>query len=1188
MNRLGKLFLMLLTLTGLGASSGNAFAAIKTSVAAGGNWSAAATWSPSGVPAAGDTVTIAGPGSVTVDVTVTQTAAGSVTVNSGVTLTATTGGTTVTFGALTINSTGILSTSRVLTVLGATNITGTINFQSTARADVFTGDVTLNSGAVWNEAIAITPTFSGNLTNNATTFTASTGAHTFNGATKTLSGATTTSIPSVTMTGTYTNNGTLTVGTALSGAGGLTNGATSVLNIGGTSGITTLTATAAGNTVNYTGAAQTVKATAYSNLGLSGSNVKTMPTGITVAGNFTISGTANATPAAAGTLAVGGNWSNGGTFTAGTSTVTLNGANSTLGGSATTTFNNLIINKTTGNVTVTSTSSALSPTVNGTLTLTNGDVITTVGTNDIGLGTAGTVSGGSATSYVQGAVRKNYAANSALTFTFPVGDASNYTPVAITGTANTTTAGNLTISTTGSDHPSIGSSGIDATHSVNRYWTLTVSGLSAGATYSASFQFCSATGTGCGVNDVDAGASIPFIVEQYSTGWFPTTVSGCATTTPTTQCTITGETGFGDFAIGDPLSGFSTVPGRFNAFESATPAASLLGRIYTKVAGTAFALDIVSINATKTAYGGAVTPVTVQLLNSSNSSAALDANGCRSTWTVVGTPITTTLSIPAGGRVTLSGITVNQVYSDARLYITGAGLIGCSTDRFAIRPASISLSATDATWNTAGPGRTLNNTGGIVHAAGQPFTLTVSPQPVTATNYNTTSFTVTSGYPSCLLPASCPPGTLGTLTQGTFSAAGSGVQQSSTASYAEVGAINLQLEDDSFAAVDALDGTPSTCSNSAPIGLNTCSTATIAIGRFVPDHFDVSTANTPQFQTFGASCAGTRSFTYIGQPFNYTTRPQATIYARNAAGATTANYTGTLWKIGGASPSTAKNCLTSPDPNTCQFTTSWSAGGNSSSVIESYTYALTPVSTPNWDNAGATAAAASVAAGAGTGTITYASSDTLAFLRNTTTPQVTFTASITDTISVQDTSESAVTGNGTIATTTAAAFSSIGFDSGNGFRFGRLRLENANGSELIAMPIPMRVQYWNGSNFVTNTADNCTRITPSYIAIGNPQPVSFTIGTPTVGGAFVAGIGSLRLPAPSSDVRGSVDVAVNLTNTTTSASCSAAVLTSSAGANMAYLQGAWCGATYVKDPTARATFGTYRNSDQFIFQQENY
>jgi predicted CxxxxCH...CXXCH cytochrome family protein len=267
-------------------------AATITSTTTGGDWSATATWTGGVLPTAADSVIINGP----------------VTTSAG----------TLACTALTINTGKTLTMWRPFTVSGATIVNGTINFGSnsgTIRAMSF-NDITLNSGSVWNETTtgaAATFTFNGNITNNATTFTSQATAHTFAGTTKTLSGATAVAIPSITFTGNYTNNGTVTAATlltvtgaavrltnngtitataALSGTGGVTNGAAGVLNIGGTSGITTLTATAAGNTVSYTGVAQTAKVTTYNNLTLSGSGAKTFATTPTVTGVLSLEGTA--------------------------------------------------------------------------------------------------------------------------------------------------------------------------------------------------------------------------------------------------------------------------------------------------------------------------------------------------------------------------------------------------------------------------------------------------------------------------------------------------------------------------------------------------------------------------------------------------------------------------------------------------------------------------------------------------------------------------------------------------------------------------------------------------------------------------------------------------------------------------------------------------------------------------------
>ena len=111
---------------------------------------------------------------------------------------------------------------------------------------VFKGPVTLNSGATWTEPTSgnganNTYDFQNDFTNNASTFTTSdTAVHTFSGAGRTISGGTNTSIARVKITGVYTNNGTLSVGTLLSGTGSLTNGALGTLNLGGTVSIITL------------------------------------------------------------------------------------------------------------------------------------------------------------------------------------------------------------------------------------------------------------------------------------------------------------------------------------------------------------------------------------------------------------------------------------------------------------------------------------------------------------------------------------------------------------------------------------------------------------------------------------------------------------------------------------------------------------------------------------------------------------------------------------------------------------------------------------------------------------------------------------------------------------------------------------------------------------------------------------
>ena len=281
-----------------------------TSTAAGGVWGTGSTWVGGVVPTAGQNVVIATTGTNFVDIQATITQTGSVTVNSGATLTSTASG-THTVGSLIINAGGTVNMLRSFTVTGTSSISGTISFGSTSgtnRLMTFTGDVTLNSGSTWNEtttgAVAIF-SFGGNFTNNATSFTAqnnATATHTFTGAAKTISGTTTTTFPYLVISGTTTNNGTLTVASILSGASTLTNGATGTLNIGGTLTVTTLNASTVGNTVAYAAAAggQSVRATPYYNL-----NTNNTSGTETAAGNITVNGTLSTT--AGGTLNMGTN-----------------------------------------------------------------------------------------------------------------------------------------------------------------------------------------------------------------------------------------------------------------------------------------------------------------------------------------------------------------------------------------------------------------------------------------------------------------------------------------------------------------------------------------------------------------------------------------------------------------------------------------------------------------------------------------------------------------------------------------------------------------------------------------------------------------------------------------------------------------------------------------------------------------
>lgn len=592
----------------------------------------------------------------------------------------------------------------------------------------------------------------------------------------------------------------------------------------------------------------------------------------------------------------------------------------------------------------------------------------------------------------------------------------------------------------------------------------------------------------------------------------------------------------------------STTPGRFNAFDTGTAAGSVSGVIRTKIAGGAFSVAVVAVNTAGTGVASGFTgSVRVELLNASDNSGTLNSStGCRSSWVAASGTTASTLTFAASdnGRKNIA-LTVADAWRDARVRISSpatgtATVVGCSSDNFAVRPASLAnLGATDATLLTAGTTRTLANsaaTGGNVHKAGRPFTVRATAVNGAATPVTTSNYT---GTPTAFITpcsgAACS-ATLGTLTLAPTAVAG--VINTATASYTEAGAFTLQLVDSSFASVDASDG-------STPAEMSVTS-ASVTIGRFVPDHFDVVVLVAPVLRTFNSSTCTPRSFTYLGQPFAYATAPQATVLARNAAGATTVNY-----------------------PN-----------AKLSALVRSQTYTPLIGATPGLDSSGATLPSIT-ANGNGTATLATQASDTLRMVRPPT-PMAPFNASIGLAWSVADNSETG-SGNGSITTTAPLSLANIAFDQSNEFRFGVLKLGSAYGSELINLAVPVELQYWNGSNtFVTNTDDSCTSLPTSSLALGtyrgNLAACETAPGSASV--VFTNGRGLLRMLPPGSGNAGSVDATVNLGAVAAGQQCPAVGVAASAAvtAGMPWLQGKRAaGTTYNQNPVARISFGQYRS-----------
>jgi MSHA biogenesis protein MshQ len=598
-------------------------------------------------------------------------------------------------------------------------------------------------------------------------------------------------------------------------------------------------------------------------------------------------------------------------------------------------------------------------------------------------------------------------------------------------------------------------------------------------------------------------------------------------------------------------------PGSLNAFETSTAAGAIAGQIYSKLAGTAFSLDIVAI------LGGvqqAAFTDTVQVDLVTGSTGGLNCPG--TPVTIAGTTQSVNLT---SGRGTTGAFNVANAYRDVRVRmrypVVSPTVTSCSTDNFTIRPAAFSAPTSNMT-NALTSGAPVAN-------AGAAFTITA----VAIAGYDGTPSTDNTKITAHA--GAIQNGAVG----GTFGAANpaTGTATGAAFAYSEVGNFTIGINgvlDNTFTNASADQGNgdcTADFSNSLVGGRYGCyfgnSSASAAIGRFTPDHFD-ALLNTP---TFATAC-GAGNFTYVGQAFNYTVQPVITVTAKNSAGlgnATTQNYTGA----------------------------SWFKLTNGSLTGKSYTAATGTVDT------GGVAGTDPVVAdtGAGTASITFSSGTGLFFARST--PVAPFDSEISLAINVIDGDTPAI-----VYALNPARFSvatpgnGIAFNNGKQMRFGRLAIRNANGSQLVPLPVQVEAQYWGYTNppintvlgFITNTADGCTSIASANDAMGNYT--SNLSGSPTCetaisgGGTLSSGRRTLQLAAPGSGNNGSVDLTVNLGASASGNTCTTLLgaPVSATTANLPHLQGNWTGGTYTVNPSARATFGVFKGAEEVIFVRENF
>ncbi|HJV83169.1 DUF6701 domain-containing protein [Noviherbaspirillum sp.] len=471
-----------------------------------------------------------------------------------------------TYYNLTLAGTGTKNLPPGLTIAGDFTATtsGTLSTTATGALTIG-GNVSLNTGVTFN-AGSFTHSVVGNFVNNGASFSASSSTFIFNGSgTQTISSTNTLTFNNLTVAntgGTVSPSGT---NVRVTGVLNVNAGAvlaaepTAVINNAGAAGTLTgsgtvkVTRTAAtadfasqykfatnsltNLTVDYAGtAAQIVSALTYGGLTVSDAS------GASMVGTTTVSGLLTVT---SGALNVGGNTlildgpsvvGNNLSATAASSLVFGGSSSDVIIPASVTTLRNLTVNNANG-ITL---SSNLS--VGNILTLTSGAITTNAFTLTSTSSCAASISRPANGGYVNGSLTLTFP-STAATCTFPVGSGTAYAPITVSKPL-TFGGGTLTGSTTGSEHPQIAGSSIDATKDVNRYWSLTGDTINS-SNYGVTVTFVP--------GDVDTSASTgSFVLGRYDgTSWsLPTPVDTRSAAT-TGSSVVAGPLNNASFAAGE-------------------------------------------------------------------------------------------------------------------------------------------------------------------------------------------------------------------------------------------------------------------------------------------------------------------------------------------------------------------------------------------------------------------------------------------------------------------------------------------------------------------------------------------------------------------------------------------------------------------------------------------------------------
>lgn len=666
------------------------------------------------------------------------------------------------------------------------------------------------------------------------------------------------------------------------------------------------------------------------------------------------------------------------------------------------------------------------------------------------------------------------------------------------------------------------------------------------------------------------------------------------------------------FSAIDEAYSTTTVPPAYQIFQT--------GDIYMKVAGQSFKLWVAALSTSTTTpptsgpaldYSkSAAKYVQVKIVDNSDNVCGSDAKRtCTPACTgkvEVETGAATKIAVFAKGDSTGATVspsfTLNSAHKnliavmrecrDATCSAFSSTTAACSTDSFSVRPLNFASVTSSNAANSASSGTPM------LKAGSDSFTLAAT----TIAGYTGVP-KINSGSVAAVAPAMVA----GALSGG-FLAAISGTSSltatGTSFTYDEVGAFLLRAPDfslatpripgvyddtwtsvDSGADGDCVTGTGADAYSYSKNGDGKygcffgISDNTAGFGRFIPDHFVAIPS------PFRPGCVA-GGFSYMDQPFFENLK--ATIEARNFADGVTQNYQGSLAlatnvvvgvQMTNAKTSVADTRLTVVKPPLVSG--SYWTSGSYPFVATSFTRQANPDGSYEALDIG----------------LSVNDADSLPINPG---PY----------LKVRDMGDSSgsCTVDSTGLSTATGVCTATKIVSSAKMRYGRLRLDNAYGSELLDLTLPLQAQYWDGtsSSWVLNKEDSCTNlaftspVAKNGVARSSPFTAPANSKTPLSAANFgldhVAGFAkdpvssamwTLTLTKPSPTAMGSVDLCLDLGGDPCNDSKLCIVCSATTSLAMPWLKGLWYpGTTHDNDPKAKVTFGVYHSLRKLIHRRE--